>query len=266
MNFLKIYFNEVISLHRYIFLIILALAASYSVFFFLEVETVAKLGSEDNFFEWMTAIAFLGSSVMFALAWFTQKRAAVFIFLSFLFLLGFGEEISWGQRVIEFETPEKIRQLNVQREMTIHNLEIFNSESSDGQLKQGISRILEINFLFKLFTIFPGVMLPLAVFHNRSISSLAKRFKFPIPPVSLTIFFAVNWIIFKVISEYFLVPGQVFQYYDTNTEIFEFIASFIILVTSIYLYRYRRIVPSGYDFKQVVLRKSVKLRYATLPG
>lgn len=53
--------------------------------------------------------------------------------LNFLLFLLFGigmlfvafEEISWGQRIFGIETPEKIKELNHQDEITIHNLNFF---------------------------------------------------------------------------------------------------------------------------------------------
>lgn len=253
MQHIKFYVREIIYLRRYIILIFFVLLIAYSIYCFLDTETAARLGREDHLFEWLTAFTFLGSSAVFLLIWLKHKRAPVFIVLSLLFLLGFGEEISWGQRVINFDTPEKIKQLNVQKEFTIHNLEIFNTENREGERKNGINRIFEVNFLFKMFTIVLGVLLPVAVFHSKSISSVVKKLKFPVPPISITIFFAVNWIIFKVLLEFLLPQGQVFQFYDTGTEIFEFLASFIILVLAWYFYMHRHIVQPGYDIKQSTL-------------
>ncbi len=33
----------------------------------------------------------------------------------------FGEEISWGQRILEFDTPEALQSVNVQNEVNLHN-------------------------------------------------------------------------------------------------------------------------------------------------
>ncbi|MCG8336841.1 MAG: hypothetical protein MJE63_20230 [Proteobacteria bacterium] len=46
-----------------------------------------------------------------------------------LFFLAFGEEISWGQRIFQFETPEMMEEINRQGEMNLHNLDtrVFNN-------------------------------------------------------------------------------------------------------------------------------------------
>jgi hypothetical protein len=52
-----------------------------------------------------------------------KKLIFVFIVLfSVGSLLIFGEEISWGQRIAGFSTPEAIKQVNTQHEFSAHNL------------------------------------------------------------------------------------------------------------------------------------------------
>ena len=35
------------------------------------------------------------------------------------------EEISWGQRIFDIDTPEALKEVNVQKEINIHNLVFF---------------------------------------------------------------------------------------------------------------------------------------------
>lgn len=42
--------------------------------------------------------------------------------LAVLFFVMCGEELSWGQRVFGFETPQSLRGLNVQNELNLHNM------------------------------------------------------------------------------------------------------------------------------------------------
>jgi hypothetical protein len=44
-----------------------------------------------------------------------------------LFFFGAGEEISWGQRIFGFKTPEPLAQVNKQDELNLHNLSIFEN-------------------------------------------------------------------------------------------------------------------------------------------
>lgn len=83
---------------------------------------------EDGFIEWMTVLAlFLGGSICFYRVVILKPfRKWPFILglilFGLLFYFGVGEEISWGQRIFDFETPEIIKQYNTQGEFNIHNL------------------------------------------------------------------------------------------------------------------------------------------------
>ncbi len=251
MKFIKVYLKEARYLVWYAVVSILILICSYSVYAFLEADRVAILGSEDQLFEWLTAISFLIGSFLFALL-FIQRRNLFYLLIAAFFFIGFGEEISWGQRVIGFTTPEAMQSSNVQNEFNLHNIELLNRETMEGELKTGFSRFLEVNLLFKVFTIIIAVILPVAVFHSRHVSSLTTALKVPVPPLTITVLFIINWLTFKIILEYFLPEGEIFQYYDTNTEIFEFVSAFIILVLSFYFYNKRQIIVPGKDLKQVI--------------
>jgi hypothetical protein len=120
----------------YVFAAAFVLFASFSVYLFLGWETVAELGREDHLFEWLTSIAFLIASVLFFLK-FLKTKNVFFLLLSAMFFLGFGEEISWGQRVFNFETPERVLNVNVQNEFNLHNIELFNGKTMKVIVKPG---------------------------------------------------------------------------------------------------------------------------------
>jgi hypothetical protein len=204
----------------------------------------------------MTSLSFLLASVMFFIGY-VRTRNLFFLLLTIMFFLGFGEEISWGQRILHFRTPETIREMNVQNELTLHNLVMFNTRDHSGSSKQGLSRLLEINFLFKAFTLSFGILLPLLVFHSKFISGLTRKLRIPVPPVSIGIFFLVNWFVFRLLLDYLLPGGHVFQYYDTDTEIYEFVSAFIILTISVYFYFARGIALPGEDIKKVLILENV---------
>jgi hypothetical protein len=255
MEFINIYSKEARYLRWYIAFAISGIILSYSVYLLFEAETVANLGREDRFFEWLTALCFLSVSIIFLLLY-ARVRNIIFLILTAVFFFGFGEEISWGQRLLGFGTPESLQVRNVQNEFNIHNIELLNRVTMEGEPKTGLSRLLEVNLLFKIFTIVVAVLLPLFVFHSRFVSGLTRSLRFPVPPVSITIFFILNWLVFKVLIELILPEGHVFQYYDTNTEIFEFVSAFIILVVSVYFYNQREIEP-GKDIKHAIIEKAV---------
>ncbi len=86
------------------------------------------LTAEDGPIEWLTVICFAGAcifGVRIALHCFrTQRRGLGLVYL--LFALGMcfaaGEEISWGQRLFNLQTPELLEQINKQDELNIHNI------------------------------------------------------------------------------------------------------------------------------------------------
>lgn len=93
-----------------------------------------RLDEEDGFVEYAQSIFYFASSFLAFLSIFRLKKLKIksiikkvwlVLFVgSFLglFILG-GEEISWGQRIFSFQTPESIAAKNYQNEITLHNLE-----------------------------------------------------------------------------------------------------------------------------------------------
>lgn len=89
-------------------------------------DTFVRLFSEDGPFETATAVCYAISAlscISFAVQ--AQGRRNLRISLSCLaalFVVVGGEEISWGQRLLDFETPEDLAAVNVQGEFTLHNV------------------------------------------------------------------------------------------------------------------------------------------------
>jgi len=85
--------------------------------------------TEDSLFEYMTSAIYFGAAVIvivIALAFKRKERfisAAAYALLTLGFLFVAGEEISWGQRILNFETPSEILERSTQQEFNIHNLE-----------------------------------------------------------------------------------------------------------------------------------------------
>ncbi len=226
------YFLEFKYLKGYSAIILLVMLLSYSLYFFFDDLTIARLGDEDHFFEWTTSLCFLFCSLI-SFKLFFQKKNMIFLLMSAVFFFGFGEEISWGQRILGFETPGSLYDINRQKEFNMHNIATW-----------------EINFLFKSFTLAFGIILPLSVFHVDFLGNLARKLKIPVPPVSIGMFFLFDWIIFKFSLELVLHPGAVPKYYFALTEIYEFITSFILLSIFLYFYLNRNIRVEGEDIKE----------------
>jgi hypothetical protein len=208
---------------------------SYSVYLFFSEEVVNSVGDEDGVFEYLTALLFLLSSIFF-LRSFILNRNVFFILLSIIFFLGFGEEISWGQRIFNLSTPGYFEKHNVQNELTLHNLEVFNAKDFDNTLKGGVKKLLTINFLYNLFWFGFGIILPLTVMFLGFAKKLTSRFNLPVPPLTIGLFFLVNWLFFRIGKSFFLADGRSLQYYDTIGEIQECGSSFIFFLLSVYFF------------------------------
>lgn len=82
---------------------------------------------EDHAIEWLTFIGFAGAGlVCLDLA---RRRAALWprlwrLGLALFFIICAGEEISWGQRVFGYGTPESMVEENEQDEFNLHNLKL----------------------------------------------------------------------------------------------------------------------------------------------
>ena len=229
----------------------LILISSYSIYLYLNQDKISTLGEEDHLFEWATAIFLAISSVFFFLTFITTKNIFI-LALSLTMFFGSGEEISWGQRIFDFATPETIKKINVQQEFTLHNINIFNHTDLKGHTKQGIERLTDINFMFKAFTMLFGILLPLGVYHLKMVSKFAMKIKLPVPPISIGIFFIINWLTYYFLQSYLLPTGMNIQYYDTNYEIMECISTLVLFFISLYFYVMRNTEVLGRDIKQTI--------------
>jgi hypothetical protein len=249
------YLYEIKYLRLYLIVICMSIFSSYSLYAILDNDIISRLGEEDNFFEWLTAVFCLFSAILFLLNYVKSKNF-FFLILFFLLFIGFGEEISWGQRILNFDTPEKIKEVNLQGEFTIHNLELFSSTDLQGNRKDIWNRVYSINLLFRIFSMLFGIILPFCIYHFKFCSKIGNKVKIPIPPISIGIFFIINWLIFRILLSFVLPKWQEAQYYDTVGEIFECLGIFIILIISIYFFNHREANILGKDIKEVLFCKN----------
>ena len=238
---------EIKSLKKYIVSIILVLILSYSFLNFSPDNIVVVWGKEDGFFEWLTALCYFISFLLLVLIY--KKNKNIFIlFLGIVMFFGAGEELSWGQRIFGFATPEAVNQVNVQHEFNLHNTVLFDSRHLDMKLKTGIEKLFEMNFLLKLFFACFGILLPICIYHVKIISNFIYKFKVPVPPISLGLFFSISWFLMKFSLTGNRSEGSVNR---AGSEIAEFIGSYIMVIISLYFYNYNKIDIMGKDFKQL---------------
>lgn len=105
---------------KLVYLIVLSLIISWFVI------KDRELYVEDHFFEKMTFTFLMCAAILFAIRSAkpgTLKRQYLLLGVIAFFILGM-EEISWGQRIFNSETPASLAQVNYQDEINVHN--IFN--------------------------------------------------------------------------------------------------------------------------------------------
>lgn len=252
-----------------ILLVSVCLLFPYLLFFTAGAFSHGMLFEEDGVFEYASALWFLISSLIF-LFLFVKFRIAsgsirsvnigsyLMILLSFLFFVFAGEEISWGQRILNIETPDLLKEINVQREINLHNIRIFDVTDSDGyQPKKGLARMITANRLFSLFWFVLCVIIPILNRINRRFAALMKKTFFPVAPLWISGLFLVNFLVSKAIQEtgYFqdlyvriiskdLLGGFLFRL----TEIKEYGYAFLFLVMSLeFLFRSRNYITEKFD-------------------
>ena len=92
-------------------------------------QDVAWFGGEDGASEWWSVATYLAAAVLATATGWRLRRAGypglsiIQLVLAGIFLVGALEEISWGQRLFEWGTPQALDAVNEQGETTFHNLE-----------------------------------------------------------------------------------------------------------------------------------------------
>ena len=137
---------------------------------------VGVLIPEDHYFELIGAFSFLVTSVLFFYgfrvarktldkSWVSVMKQLVYLGLALLFFFGAGEEISWGQRILGFETPATLSQVNRQEEFNLHNLSAWEA-----------SRFLDPDRLFDIFWFLFAVFTPAVALVVPSFKKFAGKF------------------------------------------------------------------------------------------
>jgi hypothetical protein len=196
-----------------IFLVSVCLLCPYLLFFITDVGSQGKLFEEDGIFENASALLFLVSSFLFLFlffkAWKTMTRFSglklgnyITVILSFLFFVFAGEEISWGQRIFNLETPDLLKEINVQSEINLHNIRIFDVTDTDGyHPKKGLARMITANRMFSLFWFVFCVVIPVLNRLSKRLAVWLKKIAFPVVPLWISLLFLLNFVVSKAIQE-----------------------------------------------------------------
>ena len=164
-------------------LLFLAVLAAYAVMAIWYPVAYIWATYEDLYGEWVQTF-FFALALLFSvvLAVTRQRQRLFFLLLAAALFYVVMEEISWGQRIIGFETPELLMQHNLQHEANIHNL-------FTGPINTWSKRVLEYA-LVSAFILY-GLIYPLLI---RMPGSWLQRLEsnwLPAPPLYLWPFFIV---------------------------------------------------------------------------
>jgi hypothetical protein len=137
------------------YLIILAALLAASTYYYAE-GFYHRMVAEDSVFEDATALVLLGISILFLVRFIKERktRNKYWVVFNILIVLGaffgFGEEISWGQRIFSVETGEFFAQNNLQNETNLHNLEINGVKLNKLLFSQGLVLVFGSYFVLSL--------------------------------------------------------------------------------------------------------------------
>jgi hypothetical protein len=134
-----------------------AILLPYVWFLMLDPGTVQRLSQEDGIVENCGAAFSLIAACLFLTCYLRSeghgnssfgvktKRNVWFLGLAFLMVVAAGEEISWGQRIFSWQTPDAYEELNMQGETNIHNLWFMHGTYVDGTSKSNLALLLNAN-------------------------------------------------------------------------------------------------------------------------
>ncbi len=222
------------------------LLLAYALFWLLPADSLRQLNREDGPVEYLGALALLlTAGYLFAsyfasrqgsdLYFFRTKKNVFLLLLALLFSFGFLEEISWGQRLLHYSTPEPFAHLNRQNEVNIHNLEIFHSDEG------GWRYFLNGNKLLTLFWLSFCVAIPLLNWSSSLFRGMFKRLAFPIVPLFLSSLFVVNFLFARITQQTLDV-----SLINPLVELKETLISLLFLLVGLWFHR-RQIEPGKPD-------------------
>lgn len=189
MDKLKVFFKPRLYIIVALYVILIYIVLAFG-------DNVASLTvREDKYFEAVGALSFFITSVVFFLALLRARKLEgdrkvfwikqlAYLALAFLFFFGAGEEISWGQRIFDVQTPESISTVNDQNEITVHNLSFG-----------GVN--IPFETMFDMLWISLTVLLPFASVLVKPFGRFADRFV-PIVHWGIGLLFVANYLWAKV--------------------------------------------------------------------
>ena len=101
----------------------------FSYLLLIDPRLFAALTQEDSWVEYLTAALFMLTSVLLFFTAAAERslwRRGVYVLGGIVMVFAAGEEISWGQRILGFATPDLLIGMNRQDEFNVHNIIILS--------------------------------------------------------------------------------------------------------------------------------------------
>ena len=191
---------------------LISLISAYLILLVLDPLVVKRLGYEDGPIESAGAIFFLlAASGLAVLAiqsaadlrkaqGTSVRRMLAFASLAILLAVCCGEEISWGQRIFGWRTPEFFSNHNAQNETNLHNIQAVHQWNADGSEKGFVGKLVNMNRLFSVFWMTFFVVLPLSAARSIRVRRWVTRIGIPVPPLWAGALFLVSYGIYKILA------------------------------------------------------------------
>jgi hypothetical protein len=194
---------------------------------------------EDGYFENTGFLGlFIGAILFFIAAYRSRKpehrennpllKQISYIVLAMILAFGAGEEISWGQRIFNIETPELLQKDNVQDEINIHNLEVVEELP------------VTPDTLFTIFVMTFMLLIPVAASRFSSFGRFVNRLM-PVPHWGFGLLFLANFALAKLAKVLFVSSyrGETIAFVQAVQEVKEsnyellclFVAGYIAFIT-----------------------------------
>lgn len=193
--------------------------------YLLDANLLAHLVQEDGVLENLTAILLLCGSMMWLFRFFNYQsgkdvwwKAFQLLFAGLLFFC-FAEEISWGQRIIGFDTPAFFAENNKQYEVGFHNLTYKGFSVNQWIFSFGLTIVITVYYL--LFNVLYKKV--------NWIQALTDRLGVPLPNSEETVWMVAIVILILMIQD------------PKKWEIFECLFVIVFLITIYRPKNYRKI-------------------------
>ncbi|PWJ44885.1 hypothetical protein [Sediminitomix flava] len=168
-------------------------------------QILQELAREDGFIENLTVIILLMSA---AISWihyrkkssiWSKSQKANYLLMTLFFVFLAGEEISWGQRILDIESNEFFVQHNAQAETNLHNMVIGDTKVN----KLFFGKLITVALVMYLF------ITPIAATRWEKFNHLIQKTGLPIGNLIHGIVFIVGVMLISLLD-----GGYKWEYYE----------------------------------------------------